>query len=51
MLVVSSFRAELLVVGLVGTEAVGVAVDVEHDVLVWETVENGDGGVCEDVFP
>ena len=33
MLVVGSFRAELEVVGLVGSEAVGVAVDGEHDAL------------------
>ncbi len=36
-----------------GSEAVGVAVDVEHDALVEEPVQHGgcDGGVGEDVSP
>jgi hypothetical protein len=34
MLVVPSFGAEVLVAGLVCSEAEGVAVDVEHDTLV-----------------
>ncbi len=54
--VVGGYRwcaAELFVAGVVVAEAVGVAVEVDHDAAVQEPVEHGggDGGVAEDLAP
>jgi hypothetical protein len=45
--------AELVVAGVVVSEAVGVAVEVKYDGAVQEPVKQGggDGGVVEDVAP
>ena len=45
--------AEFVGVGAVGAHAVALAVDVEHDGSVEESVEHGggDGGVVEDLAP